>query len=1032
MKTSEQIRAIRTFLQSPDHSANKEMRSVAVEFAATCQELNAQLAECAAAYSRGDSSEAWQIDHSFTPALSERARQLQIPEWDAWRELCQSYAWPCPPQLDRAVLQKLSQHSNQAASLAVLIRKWRGMVRGGDNATKVKILREIVKKEPSHGKTWKKNLHNAEKLWLPELLAAAEQEMVKGNFERVQELQAELTSPKLLSRPEAKRLAAIDQWLKIKQEELTTQRKQQLLTDIASAFSGQSAKALAASLADWRQLLTSAFLRLTPADEQQVFEAERWLTERQHAESQKQQHYLLQQELHRQLDDEVPFAEIDRTYHSLLNLDLPLEDILLDRYQDAKGRFLLQEKRRHLRACLLGFLLVIALTTAITTAIVFVQRYRETADAIQAMRDCLQDENPTAALRVYQALAQKSPALAQRPPVQKLQAEAEGMRLRLAEDEKVFKAIMQRLESELDIDNCDSQSCEQDFVQLETLAAERTGELRKSLDALKQLRRKLQKEKFARQEEEFKSSCQEFNQASQHNIELLQARVLSQEQLSELLRTAEEQLAALKKEALPSEIRERWLPLVEQQHKIFTDSIASSKERLALERSLRQPADWQEYLAALQKMPYLCPELLPEYQKAVESENMWLALAQARMLPGDLPFLSSEKISLWLSRPFIGKYALQRLYFADPAGQQQLRQITAELNRLEQEILSDCDLYELLFLAEDGSEFRLFCEQPPELERSIASRQITALVFPSLSLKSGEKGVAFVLQVNAIKDSQGQQAFHFSSVQKLPGVRLPKTLVALQNVNLTMPEPFFPKNSHFLFLHQALADLRQQQNLESMEKALQRNLLELLAKKNMQPYMRMALLKELLQLLKLTSPLYSLLLDEPLQQLQNCVRPNWNWRNPSESVEHPEEVAAIARVLENVQPDDFDLQIRFMKRLYEISLTRGLTPVAVVSACQDGKPNLHWLVDTQLKREIWLLERTGPGEGYFTCIPDILSGQQSPQALHGYCWQGQLLFSPSDGQNTAILAKKLRAEASQCGLNLNLSLNAMLWPRNLP
>lgn len=444
-KISEIINEMEQLLNSADQSNSLKGQHLAESYADICRDVNESLAECQSLFLMGAYSEARRLNSRARPPFTERCRILDFPHRREWIGLCRLYNWPIPPELNEKVVKLLLDDDEKKIELSIeeLQSQWRRIIRDGSLHEKLILARKIYALSPTG--VWRANLLNVEHPWVNELKAGANEALNEGRLDEVAEIYGELISPELLQKlPEndLKKFKEATEAFRISQIE---KKKKDLLEEIACCYSSMLLPELDDALTRWAELEDDPLFSVTQEEQLQISEARTFFQEQQAQANAEQLFFSLQNQLETLLNDEADPHEIERIYHSLLQLDRPINPMLEERVSDLNERLALEAGRKHFRRCIYWGSSAIAVTLLIFTGIFLIQRELELRRDTAKIKEMVSARHFDAALQYCDKIAQERPATAKRAALVALRKEVEGLCSEAAAAAGTFEDISQKL-----------------------------------------------------------------------------------------------------------------------------------------------------------------------------------------------------------------------------------------------------------------------------------------------------------------------------------------------------------------------------------------------------------------------------------------------------------------------------------------------------------------------------------------------------------------------------------------------------------
>ena len=1021
---------IALFLSSDDQSSTPALRRTAADYAEACRALNAALAECRLLIDGGLLCDAQALDRSSTPSLSERAGMLDFPERGVWCARCREYGWELPPAIDFDTVARLASRRETDSGIATLITDWRRIARDGALREKVLLLRRIIAADPASAGAWRKNLANVERSFVHELSVRAEEALAGGDLAAVESIYRELVSPELITPVDPGLLRKLGQAIREYQHSKLREQTEALLDRIAVAYSGMDAAALKRLLREWEVLTTTPDFQPTPEELNQISDAYGWVESYDREVERRSEFAALERQLTAELDENAPLSAIERTYHALLLLDLPVNAILSERVGSARAYWRLIERRRHIRKCVycaVGALLLILLVGG---GILLLQRERDLSEAERQMRRLIGEGNPNGALELFEKLRSESAALAMRPELAALRADAEKLRDGQTAAEAEFELRLKRAEELLAAGGIDNAEFSGLFEILEKSSGNCPTALVARFRQLQLRRDELSAQAARNRDKAFRQACSELEKVFAALIAKCDLSVADPVGVRRELTVAEESLRKLLREAASvsesvRSVRREQLELIARQ---AADRVAELEKLSGIRARLERPDSFWTYTETLTALPVEAPMwasgVWRQAVAAAPTWRQWVDFTLNRELIDDPVAL--RELMVRLRREGGGPMLSDLEAIAPP--QIELRDpmelVAEQVGRIEREMLGDSDLYELVFVDAAQVEYRFYTASPPQLERKTLSRAVKSIAL-DVSLHSGQEGLPFLLKVNQVNEGGGTvDRFVPLKEPGLPDVALPEFFTSLREPDLRRAE--FRKAAHHRFLEQLIRRLRGAKRLSQVRREIAIQLKNVCRDSGMNPYMRMVIARRLLALAAEFYPLIGARcrdLDYRLERIP--AGRNWNWRNPVEAARHPDEVREITEMLRDLDVDQMLGEENFLYELYCASLLRQVTAVGVV--LRDGRksPSIHFFSPPG-EGELWVIDRNGEDGERIVALSDAAKQGNLTADEAAFCFHGQAVFTPGDGAASNPLAASLRKRASELGCSIER------WPATWP
>jgi len=1016
---------IRATLSGLDQSDTPQLRKLAETYAEACRAVNAELAACRELIDRGLWTDASRRNDSVHPAWSRRAAMLAIAEREAWATLCRLYSYPVAPEPDLATVQLLEDPPESGKAVNKLIMQWRRIARAGASGEKVKLLRRIIAAAPAGGSDlWRKNLAAAEKSYSKELMAEAERAMRVPDMTVLQNCYNELISPDWLEPVPRAGLEPFQQLLQEHQKEEFRKAVQQQLDKLGAAYSALDAEQIRHGLAEWDKLVTHPFFAASDDEMRQVAEVRSFLEDFDARQQREREGREKTRQLIMELDRHGDFNRIENLYEALRQSDFPIDATLDRRVAIRREEFQDSERRRHRLRCFLVASLTILLLALGGAAILFYQYHRANVRYRASMQEQLDARNYDAVLQLYKQAEAENPRLVNNGNLSDLKAEAERRKVLFLEAEEQYQRILNELDTlwkstpEPSLPLLRAKLAELDKLEPEYRSAELREAGRRQHNRCQALADKLQR----RRDEAFLAQVR----ALEEECTRLQSRIRNQE----IRRTASE-LAAIRRKAdvltaqgkqVSPELRDSNLANLKLQLDNLNRTAEQLRRREAILHALFQPRDWDSFCKTMTELPEQMPDLAQgEWRRTLTLLPLFRATAQSALLGGE-----------WENRAQFQQQsaAIRALAPANPI----LQDIGSLLEQEDYSNQTDTLLQamqnlgagaqcELIFRTEDGQCYRFYPTMPPKLEKRRNSRLPKALSFQYLPAFGGSS-VTVSFRIPRTADSN-QVVFETMNAGPLA---LPQKFIDLTHADILAEK--FPPPIHTQFLTAALPRLRRSAAMPAeLEREVLTQLKNLKQSREMNPYIRVAILDHLLKLLRQCSKFYDAA-TSPLQiQIARIGTESLKlWNIPSEAIDHPKTVQAIEQCFQSLNLEQIQQHVSCCRNFHRQAVALNLAPAAVVSP-RDGR-RLCWFGNMAKSTELFLpvLSEDGSAIDAFWRIGRDELGRDDllPEELLRRPAAGLVVFAPQSGQVLATL----RAAYLQSLSGDHIPVWPASWPKN--
>jgi hypothetical protein len=194
---------IRSFILSADWTLTdpakqESVRQLAAAYATACQEAGTRLRRCADFLQNGLRAEAIHLAE-VEPNLLDELSILDFPEREQWEQICVSYAFPPPGQINFSLAEALNEAYAESLPLEGLLRKHRLLALARAPLTqRLTLMRTIAAKDTTNP-LWKEDIQAFEKARQRQLEQEAQQAVAQDDADRVFMLNEELRQTRWLT-----------------------------------------------------------------------------------------------------------------------------------------------------------------------------------------------------------------------------------------------------------------------------------------------------------------------------------------------------------------------------------------------------------------------------------------------------------------------------------------------------------------------------------------------------------------------------------------------------------------------------------------------------------------------------------------------------------------------------------------------------------------------------------------------------------------------------------------------------------------
>lgn len=509
--------------------SDEELRELAEAYAKACQEVNQRLQDVHHLIKAGERSEAIRRA-DIPPRLLDAVEALDLPDRDAWVDICTLKRLPPPPEFLSQYVAELNEAYENEQGLAGLLRQHRLLALAqAPLAKRAEVLRQLVEAEPDNP-VWVEDLQNLEKFWLDQLSQEIQQHLKSGNIDALEDIKRQLEtenwrvapSPALVAQCRAAletlRLRAFrNEMLELASAMLEALQRRDLVRVEEYVRIWQERAAANPQWVDWElQLRVQPALVLS-----RQLEAEREADRRRRQLFQRFQQLLVQP---------TSLAEVQQQYLALKEAGVALPPDVQQRYDEVVAEFL--RKKRVRRNIILAVAAVVVLVVA---GIIWeglrlrreATQAREAAATLDAYREAYDFEEANSYLA---GLEKTQPSLLKRPEVIAAKTRLEEARQQENVRQKKFAEAVQSLEASLS-------EIPSDVALKQATSLARTAEEKSQVELLRQRAEQRWGELRAHREEGFRKSVA---QVAEEVEQVLKSPALSvEEELQALTRLME-------------------------------------------------------------------------------------------------------------------------------------------------------------------------------------------------------------------------------------------------------------------------------------------------------------------------------------------------------------------------------------------------------------------------------------------------------------------------------------------------------------
>ena len=966
---------IRAFLGEQDQSLSPRLRALHAEYSKYAATLVAQINECRDTADRVSLSEAIRVANEMDPPLADRVMMLNFFEKDAFLELCRQYELPEPPAIDSAFVDRLSSSTGEnVRNIGKLLQEWRRIARTGTTAQRLELLRKIVAEDPSANVSWKKSLIETEKKRYAEIAQELENNAeLATNQEALEQINMELHSPELVTKPSEELLARLQELLGPLQKQQAAAQVDAQLDEMQACYAARNDAALEEAYQEWQNLVANPLVTLTIEQKQFADDVGKYLENLRLDQEKKRQYDQLMAELQEAISSNAPYQNTLTLYNKLALLDLPLPKSLKDDMERLGEEHLANERRLNFRRVVYGTVIALACLTIIFAVIFIIQQRNAVNEGVRNIKAFLETGDYQGAIDYCNALQEKAPKIAADERILSLMSEAQSSRDRRNQEillsRQEFQMLSGAVEEAMTGDFLGNDDIHKNLERLEALRDELDEEGRQQLTSLVTRMQARHRQLVQEHEHSFRTECLEIAR----DMDTLTASVNSQADIAEIeakIRALSSRMGALTSDSsIDGGVRKNAEKIWEEKLDALNFSLGEEKTQRNLIGRLETPASYEAYIATLDEIRTGHASLAARFSRAIADKASWNAILED--MDAVNGYLSSRKpvqaVSSHVGQNF--------MTFFNKDSQKSFAPFAAKLSKL-------CKYYELIGIGEDNRKYFFYTKEPPLIEKDKRNRSRVKDIALDADACQNVYDRYFVLKVE--KDAFGNVVF--------------KDAHASQHVDIVLPTSFKElKDWQKPSLCDACAFATQYDELKKNglnEGEIVAKLLGRLgAIKN--PLIKYNIAMELLAVLRDVSALNEEEIDGMMTELKGCGVKAASWKVPDAVAASVNEVKYFEDTLKSINLEKLvavrTMRWNFLGALFQ----RNLKPAGIVTLKKDNAVAFASFLKTK-PRELYVFKDKDLRIVKSDLSRGVITAEQDTELLY----EGQLLWTFMDGKTS--------------------------------
>lgn len=503
-------------LTSLGATSDEELRELAEAYAQACQEVNQRLQDIHHLIKAGERSEAIRRA-DIPPRLLDAIEVLDLPDRDAWVDVCTLKRLPHPPDFLVQYITELNEAYESERGLAGLLRQHRYLALAqAPLAKRAEVLRQLAEAEPDNP-VWAEDLLALEKYWLDLLSQEIQEHLKADNLQALEEILQQLESDRWRYTPPASLVAQCRSALETVRGRAFHRAMEQLAESLESALAKRDLARVEEYARIWQQQVAAnpqwvdweLQSRVQPALALvKQLEAER------EADRRKRQLFSQFQQL---LLEPPSRHEVERQYLALKQAGVTIPPDVEERYLEVLQDFRRRSAfRRNIFLAIAG-VVFLAVALVVWRVQAQIQENQKVADAVAAVNQLLEHYQFDDAEKYLRELESREPRILERPELVEVTTRLQEAREKEGSRQDKFRRAVELVQSSLE-----SQPNGPALQQAEALA--RTQQEK---DLVRDLREKAESRWSALRAQAEEQLRQRVNQVAEDFDRLLQKAALS-------------------------------------------------------------------------------------------------------------------------------------------------------------------------------------------------------------------------------------------------------------------------------------------------------------------------------------------------------------------------------------------------------------------------------------------------------------------------------------------------------------------------
>ena len=440
---------IELVLASLSSVSDEELRDLAETYARACQEVNQRLQDIHHLIKAGERSEAIRRA-DIPPRLLDAVDALDLPDRDAWVDICTLKRLPQPPELLTQYVAELNEAYESEQGLAGLLRQHRLLALArAPLAKRAAVLRQLAEAEPENP-VWVEDLQTLEKFWLDQISQEIQEHLKAEDLSALEEIQKELESGQWRCAPPASVISQCRSAVEMLRGKAFRREMEHLAGLIREAMERRDVSRVEELLRVWQER-TAAAPQWVDWELQNKVQPAMLLAKQLEAERQaERRRRLLFNQFQQMLVNPPSRAELEKQYLTLQELGVTLPPDVEDRYAAVLEMYRRRAALRRNILLAVAALVFLAVGVVVWTVQAQIRANQLAADSVARVEAYIQGNQFEEAENFLADLEKKHPQLLERPELIAVRTRLQEARQEENSRQKKLADLLSMVERSLD------------------------------------------------------------------------------------------------------------------------------------------------------------------------------------------------------------------------------------------------------------------------------------------------------------------------------------------------------------------------------------------------------------------------------------------------------------------------------------------------------------------------------------------------------------------------------------------------------